>query len=79
MLVEEQELLLLEELEDVSVSLLALCKAVWNLGLYILPVLTVFIVDEEEEELGAKVGGGGGVPVPLLALSDRLMSESSDT
>lgn len=29
--------------------------------------------------MGVDDGGGGGVPVPLLALSDRLMSESSDT
>lgn len=29
--------------------------------------------------VGVDVGGGGGVPVPLLALSDKLISESSDT
>jgi len=29
--------------------------------------------------VGIEAGGGGGVPVPLLALSDRLMSESSET
>ena len=29
--------------------------------------------------VGVDDGGGGGVPVPLLALSDRLMLESSDT
>jgi len=50
-----------------------------------LPVFTVFIATEDDTGVvvviivvGVEAGGGGGVPVPLLALSDRLMSESSD-
>jgi len=47
-----------------------------------LPVFTIFIAALDTvvvAVVGIEAGGGGGVPVPLLALSDRLISESSDT